>query len=123
MPNRNKPSNPDDVNSALFRKSKTSMKRYSSNIVGTIFKVKSMKQQTNVRTSLFPLIKISNPLSKLSDVSIIYGPGSKNKVRTISQLCGEDIGSLVILKAIVVRAGVVKPQIVVATYACDVCGC
>ena len=82
-----------------------------------------MKQQTNVRTSLFPLIKISNPLSKLSDVSIIYGPGSKNKVRTISQLCGEDIGSLVILKAIVVRAGVVKPQIVVATYACDVCGC
>jgi DNA replication licensing factor MCM7 len=27
------------------------------------------------------------------------------------------------VKAIVVRASVVKPEIVVATYACDVCGC
>ena len=35
----------------------------------------------------------------------------------------DDIGSLVICKAIVVRASAVKPEIVVACYACDVCGC
>lgn len=35
----------------------------------------------------------------------------------------EDIGNLVICKAIVVRTGPVKPEIVVACYACDVCGC
>lgn len=33
------------------------------------------------------------------------------------------IGSLVVVKAIVVRASTVKPEIVVATYACDICGC
>jgi DNA replication licensing factor MCM7 len=29
----------------------------------------------------------------------------------------------VVVKAIVVRVSEIKPQIVVATYACDICGC
>lgn len=41
----------------------------------------------------------------------------------MSHLDADDIGALVAVKAIVVRAGIVKPEIVVATFACDVCGC
>jgi len=57
------------------------------------------------------------------DVAIIYGPNSKSKPKAISQLTSEDIGTLVVVKAIVVRASEIKPEIAVATYACDACGC
>jgi DNA replication licensing factor MCM7 len=56
-------------------------------------------------------------------VYIVFGPQSKASIRTISELKSEDIGSLVIVKAIVVRSNAVKPEITVATYGCDVCGC
>ena len=32
------------------------------------------------------------------------------------------MGALVTIKAIVVRSSDIKPQIVIATYACDTCG-
>ena len=57
------------------------------------------------------------------DVAIVYGPNSKTKPKAISQLAAEEIGSLVIVKAIVVRVSEVKPEISVATFACDICGC
>lgn len=47
------------------------------------------------------LIPIST--HKNYDVAIIYGPNSKTKVNAISDLGAESIGSLVIVKAIVVR--------------------
>ncbi len=53
----------------------------------------------------------------------MYGPQAKTPIRTISELNADDIGSLVIVKAIVVRTNAVKPEITVATYGCDVCGC
>lgn len=57
------------------------------------------------------------------DVAIVYGPNAKIKPVAISDLKADNIGSLVIVKAIVVRASEVKPEISVATFACDVCGC
>lgn len=57
------------------------------------------------------------------DVSIVSGPLRKNKVKSIHELAGTDIGALVALKAIVLRATDVKPELVIATYACDNCGC
>lgn len=48
-------------------------------------------------------------ISWFSDVAIIYGPGTKNMSKTISDMKAEDIGSLVVCKAIVVRTGPVKP--------------
>lgn len=56
-------------------------------------------------------------------MAIVYGSGGKTKTKAISDLTAEEIGSLVQVKAIVVRASEIKPEIAVATYACDVCGC
>jgi DNA replication licensing factor MCM7 len=53
----------------------------------------------------------------------VYGPNTKAKTQAISDLKAEDIGSLVIIKAIVVRVSEIKPHIVIATFACDICGC
>lgn len=60
---------------------------------------------------------------KSYDVAIVYGNNSKVHPKAISDLSSDDIGSLVIVKAIVVRASEVKPEIAVATFACDICGC
>ena len=54
---------------------------------------------------------------------IVFGSNAKIVYDCISDLTAEKIGSLVACKAIVVRATEVKPQLVIATYACDVCGC
>lgn len=57
-------------------------------------------------------------------MSIAYGPDSKEYDRScsIKELRSELIGSLVIVKAIVVRASDVKPRMMMATYSCDACG-
>ena len=38
------------------------------------------------------------------DVALVYGPNAKIKAKAIANLTADDIGSLVIVKAIVVRA-------------------
>jgi len=55
-------------------------------------------------------------------VSLVNGSSEKIKVKSIHELTSDDIGGLVTLKAIVLRATDVKPELVVATYACDSCG-
>ena len=57
------------------------------------------------------------------DIAIVYGPNSKLRPRAISDLNADEIGSLVMVKCIVVRTSEIKPEIAVATYACDICGC
>ena len=42
---------------------------------------------------------------------------------SISRLTAQNVGSLVVVKGIVLRATDVKPELIVATYTCDVCGC
>lgn len=46
----------------------------------------------------------SNILLIFSDVCIVYGPGSKLKIECISDFTSDKIGSLVVCKAIVIRA-------------------
>ena len=57
-------------------------------------------------------------------VAIVYGSDSKEIDHTLSirELKSDLIGSLVVCKAIVVRASDVKPHLVMATYSCDACG-
>ncbi len=68
-----------------------------------------MKSPTQRKESRSQPIKISNFWYKISDVVIVYGPQAKSSIRTITDLKAEDMGSLVILKGIVVRANTVKP--------------
>jgi DNA replication licensing factor MCM7 len=56
------------------------------------------------------------------DVSLVNGSSAKNQIRSIHDLSAIDMGCLVTVKAIVLRATEVKPELVVATYTCDVCG-
>jgi len=61
-----------------------------------------------------PLLTDDNekiPLSahKNYDVAIIYGATGKVKPKAISDLKSEDIGCLIVVKAIVVRASEIKP--------------
>lgn len=53
---------------------------------------------------------------------IVYGPSSKIHFASISELTSEKIGSLVVCKCIVIRSSDIRPELSVATYACDVCG-
>jgi DNA replication licensing factor MCM7 len=46
---------------------------------------------------------------KTFDVALVYGNNAKVKLNSITELTAEEIGSLVIVKAIVVRASEVKP--------------
>jgi DNA replicative helicase MCM subunit Mcm2 (Cdc46/Mcm family) len=57
-----------------------------------------------------------------SEVQIIYGPASKIHLDSISELTSDKIGSLVVCKCIVTRTSDIRPELAVATYACDVCG-
>ncbi len=54
---------------------------------------------------------------------IVPGPGSKAKLTPLRGLKADSIGSIVSLKAIVVRTTDVKPFMKVACYSCEVCGC
>jgi DNA replication licensing factor MCM7 len=55
-------------------------------------------------------------------IIISYKTKKPGMVKSINQLNSNLIGSLIILKGIVVRADEVKPRISVATFTCDVCG-
>ena len=62
-------------------------------------------------------------INKIYDVAIVYGPNSKVKPKAVSDLSANEIGSLVMVKAIVLRTSEIKPELTVATYICDLCGC
>lgn len=70
----------------------------------------------NIRNRLNPL------LFRKFQLFITRGPNTKQKVIPIRNLKSEDIGSLVTIKAIVVRVTDVKPMMQVACYICDTCG-
>ncbi|KAM3132906.1 hypothetical protein pb186bvf_015054 [Paramecium bursaria] len=53
---------------------------------------------------------------------IVRGSQTKDQMLSIRNLKANQIGSLVTLRAIVVRTSEVRPQIIVACYSCDACG-
>lgn len=55
-------------------------------------------------------------------VSIVFSNNQKLPLQAVSQLSSDQIGHLVVTKGIVTRVTEVKPEISVATYACDICG-
>jgi DNA replicative helicase MCM subunit Mcm2 (Cdc46/Mcm family) len=46
---------------------------------------------------------------KSFDVALVHGPGSKTKPAAVGDLTADQIGSLVVVKAIVTRASEVRP--------------
>ena len=66
--------------------------------------------------------KLNPLLSRKFELFIIKGPNCKKSVLNIRDLRSSYIGSLVTIRAIVVRVSDVKPMIQVACYICDVCG-
>jgi len=62
------------------------------------------------------------PSALMRRYQIVFQLPSQNKVQSIRQIDASHIGKLVQIEGIVIRATPVKPQITVATYACDQCG-
>ena len=77
---------------------------------------------TNKKTTSIFKSELPKELRRKYNVIIIRGPGSKNNKTPLRELQASQIGSLVNIKGIVVRATDVKPFIRVACYICDVCG-
>ncbi len=65
---------------------------------------------------------LPSELTRRYELIIIPGPGSKSKLIPLRAMRAFDIGSIVSVKAIVVKATDPKPFIKVAAYSCDICG-
>mmetsp|Transcript_2771 Transcript_2771/g.6616 ORF Transcript_2771/g.6616 Transcript_2771/m.6616 type:complete len:732 (+) Transcript_2771:76-2271(+) len=61
------------------------------------------------------------PPSLLRRYAVLFQPQAQEKRMSIRQVEASHIGKLVTLEGIVIRATPVKPQITVATYACEQC--
>ena len=65
---------------------------------------------------------IPKELERDYQVLIVHGESSKKSLHKMREIKGHQIGSLVTVRGIVVRASDVKPQVQVAVYVCDTCG-
>lgn len=86
-------------------------------------KQRKENMETAMDVGLDPTERLPHGLHRKFEVQIVYTDLSKVNIRSISTLHSGEIGSLIALKAIVVRTADVKPKMIVATFACDVCGC
>lgn len=66
--------------------------------------------------------QIPKELERGYQLFIVYGENSKKTICKMRETRASQIGSLVTVRGIVVRASDVKPQMQVAVYVCDVCG-
>ena len=75
-------------------------------------------------SSVAQALKASIPkeLERTYQIVIIPGEMSKKQVLKMREIKAKQIGSLVTIRGIVVRASDVKPQMEVAVYVCDMCG-
>ena len=65
---------------------------------------------------------IPSKMHRKYHIAIVYSQIKPKMIRSVRELTAEMIGSLVVLKGIVVRSDAVKPRLSIATFACDVCG-
>jgi DNA replication licensing factor MCM7 len=72
--------------------------------------------QTDRQLSLPP------ELERAFQVFVVHGQNAKKSIQRMRDIKSNSIGSLVTCKGIVTRVSDVRPCIVVAVYACDVCG-
>jgi len=61
------------------------------------------------------------PMRLKNAFDVRFVPRSTNKSLKINELTAESVGALVQLDCLVVRVGMVKPKVEVATYHCEVC--
>lgn len=108
LPPRNTPISEEDVIPRLFRKSKPNSKTSSIFNDATTFNKKGF-QPVKCRGFLIHLSMDCNIINIFSQVYIIFGPSSKIHFDTISELTSNKIGSLVVCKAIVLRASEIRP--------------
>jgi DNA replication licensing factor MCM7 len=69
-----------------------------------------------------PAAQIPSLLKRKYELILVPGPNAKKHVLPLRGLKATIIGSLITVKAVVVRVSEVKPSVVVASYICDVCG-
>eukprot|EP01031_Cornospumella_fuschlensis_P045566 gene45566-55771_t len=62
------------------------------------------------------------PRALLRRFQVLIYPRSAAKARKLREVRAEDIGHLVVVKGLVVRASSVRPRAEVLTYTCEVCG-
>lgn len=74
--------------------------------------------------SVAQAVKASIPkeLDRIYQIVLVPGELSKKHVAKMREIKAQQIGSLVTIKGVVVRASDVKPQMEVAVYVCDMCG-
>jgi len=61
-------------------------------------------------------------VTKISELFIVPGSNAKPKIYPLRSLGSEQLGGLVTVTGVVTRTSEVKPCILCACYACDVCG-
>jgi DNA replication licensing factor MCM7 len=62
------------------------------------------------------------PAKLMHNFDIRFKPGQHTPVKKLREITAADVGSLVQVDCIVVRASAVKPKAEVATYTCELCG-
>lgn len=62
-------------------------------------------------------------MSRNYSVYITYKNRKSTMIKSISEIDSSMIGSLVLVKGIVIRTDEVKPRLSIGTFTCDVCGC
>ena len=68
------------------------------------------------------LIQKNFPPALFRRYEVRFSPRSETKAGSLRNVVATDLGKLVTVKCIVVRASDIKPICVVATYTCDQCG-
>ena len=66
--------------------------------------------------------KVPKSMHRKYHVVIAYDSPKPAQVKSIRQLSAEMIGSLVVMKGIVISTEEVKPKLAVGTFTCDLCG-
>jgi DNA replicative helicase MCM subunit Mcm2 (Cdc46/Mcm family) len=62
-------------------------------------------------------------MTKTYNVILSYKQRKATMIKSIGEIDSSMIGSLVIVKGIVIRTDEVKPRLSIGTFTCDVCGC
>jgi len=62
-------------------------------------------------------------MNRKYSIFITYKHRKPNVVKSISEITSSMIGSLVVVKGIVIKTDEVKPRLSIGTFTCDICGC
>lgn len=62
-------------------------------------------------------------MTRKYSIFITYKQRKQNMIKSISEIDSSMIGSLIVVKGIVIKTDEVKPRLSIGTFTCDICGC